>query len=468
MEAEPRMGRSRLAGSVGLALALASGCAPPPAVPASRPLSGPACESRQQELIAFVEKLPQRALVAPLEVEPPECAVGEVPGGGALLEIGESVVILDGERSELPSLGERVLRAKDWFEQASRVNDTVYVAAAPSVDVQTLRAYLRHAPQGTKLKLLVRMPAPAAFSAPSATNAARELAARVLDERDPRAREELAAAGYAKFASCPGVTDAVRSLAGLPPRERWPRLREALRTALGGCRCGELDADGLEPLLVAEQRAGTATLAALPLGFLLDERCGASMPLRSVAKLVAQIEAFDREFAGSWREDALEFDAVLTDQRLVNMFCNALPGETLAALERARATLYWKMPGGESCEAWRFEPLSPGAPMGTWRQLGAGAKTTGLAFHYWQAAEEIRLFGPAASDPPSQPTDRRDWTCDQNLRMIAVDERSVQLERGRWFFSETACRKAPPDAENLATGCVSVRAATGPAAGGAP
>jgi hypothetical protein len=444
---------------VGLAL-LAPSCAPTPAVPTSPPLSGAACEAQKRELIALLDALPARALMAPLQVEPPECAVGELPRGGALLEIAESAVILDGAKITLPSLADRVARTQAWLEQGSKASDTVYVAAAPSIDVQTLRAYLSRAPRTLKIKLLVRMPAQPGASTPSAAkDAARELAARLLDERDPRAREELAKAGYAQFASCASVSAAVHSLAGLTARERWPRLREALRAALGRCRCGELDAESLKALLVAEQRAGTASLAALPLGFLRDERCGASMPLRSLGKLVTQIEAFDREFSGSWQKEALEFDAVLTDQRLVNTFCNALPGETLAALERARATLYWKVSGSESCEPWRFEPLAPGAPMGTWRQLGADPKSTGLAFHYWQGAEEIRLFGPAIGEPPSKPTDRHDWACDQNLRLLAVDEGSIQLEHGRWFFSESACRSAPADARSLATGCVSVRAA---------
>jgi hypothetical protein len=213
----------------------------------------------------------------------------------------------------------------------------------------------------------------------------------------------------------------------------------------------------MKQLLLAEQRAGAATLAAVPLGFLRDERCGASMPLRSIGKLLKQIENFDQEFAGDWQKDELAFEQVLTSERLVSYFCNALPGETLAALAKARATLYWKVPGAEACEPWRFEPLSPGAPMGTWRRVASSSNSRNqLAFHYWQAAEEVRLFGPIASDPPSKPTDHRDWACDQQQRLVSVDARSIELEHGRWFFSEAGCKSSQAESDTL-TGCSVLR-----------
>jgi hypothetical protein len=278
----------------------------------------------------------------------------------------------------------------------------------------------------------------------------------LLAERDPRTREALARDGFAEYSNCAGIAQAVQAVAGLGARERWPRLRDAVRAALPGCACSELMPDGLKQMLVAEQRAGTATLAALPLGFLRDERCGASMPLRSIGKLLSQIESFDREFSGDWQKEALEFEQVLTDDRLIGYFCNALPGETLAALARARATLYWKVPGADACEPWRFEPLSPGAPMGTWRRLGADSKPAGLAFHYWQAAEEIRLFGPTLETPPSKPTDHGPWACDEQKRLLSVDARSIELEHGRWFFTQAACRDARAEGD-WARGCSAER-----------
>lgn len=72
-----------------LSSALLLACSAAPTARSKVPLTGPACQANQQDLIAFVEKLPAKALIAPLHVELPECAVGEVPGGGALLEISE-------------------------------------------------------------------------------------------------------------------------------------------------------------------------------------------------------------------------------------------------------------------------------------------------------------------------------------------------------------------------------------------
>jgi hypothetical protein len=164
------------------------------------------------------------------------------------------------------------------------------------------------------------------------------------------------------------------------------------------------------------------------------------MPLRSIGKLVQQMERFDHEFAGRFGKDAVEFDDVFSNERLLEYFCNALPGETLAAQQRKRATVYLRR-GGTVCEGWRFEPLAPGAPMGTWRRVSGGTSDP-LSVHYWQAAEEIRLFGPV-SEPGSKPTDEREWACQEKLRLIGVEARSVELEGGRWFFDEEACRLAP-------------------------
>jgi hypothetical protein len=421
--------------------------------------AGPNCQENEQDLVAFVDKLPAETLIAPLSVELPQCSVGGLPGGGAVLEISEKTVVLEGAKVEGRTLAERVAGVRAWSEQrssGSQAPETLYVAASPEVDVQTLRAYITQIPEKIRLRLLVR--APAAAGQPTSNAPVGGPAERLLAERDPRAREALARDGFAEYSRCASVAQAVQSVEGLGARERWPRLRNAVRAALPGCACSELAPDGLKQMLVAEQRAGTATMAALPLGFLRDERCGASMPLRSIGKLLSQIESFDREFSGDWQKEALEFEQVLTDERLIGYFCNALPGETLAALARARATLYWKVPGAEACEPWRFEPLSPGAPMGTWRRVGADSKPAGLAFHYWQAAEEVRLFGPAAETPPSKPTDHGPWACDEQKRLVSVDASSIELEHGRWFFSPAACRDARAESD-LLRGCSAERGA---------
>jgi hypothetical protein len=166
------------------------------------------------------------------------------------------------------------------------------------------------------------------------------------------------------------------------------------------------------------------------------------MPLRSVARLLEQIEKFDEEYAGKWQDDTLRFEQVITNDRLLVQFCDALPGETLAALGRAKRSIYFRAPGREGCDAWSFEPLAPGAPMGTVRRGARGAG--GSAFHYWQAAEEISLFGPLTPGAPSKPTDEREWPCKTTYKPTGIDEDAITLENGRWFFTETACRSAPP------------------------
>jgi hypothetical protein len=94
--------------------------------------------------------------------------------------------------------------------------------------------------------------------------------------------------------------------------------------------------------------------------------------------------------------------------------------------------------------------------MGTFRRVATGGGA--LAFHYWQAAEEIRLFGPLDAAAPSKPTDRRDWTCDNNQRLTGVDGHSVAFERGRWFFDAAACRAAGPS--DTFGGCAAERSAS--------
>ena len=164
----------------------------------------------------------------------------------------------------------------------------------------------------------------------------------------------------------------------------------------------------------------------------------------------------DAEFAGDWQDDALAFDRVLESERLLNYFCDALPGETLAALQRARAKMFWKVSGARACQTWQFEPLSPGAPMGTWHRRTE--KDQSLALFYWQGAEEIRLFGPSV--PGVKPTDKRQFACDQNLRMLAVDAHKISLEQGRWYFDAQSC-EAASESDSVLPGCVGALAQHG-------
>jgi hypothetical protein len=427
--------------------------------------SAAACEDRKRAFVELVRKLPERSLNASIRADLPETTLGAVPGNAPVIEISEPRVVVDDVPVAAAGLAERLQAVRAWgaahVPQAGS-KPVVYLAAARDTDVETLRAYLAALPETLEPRLLVGTVA-LSSSAGGEGAAAESPATRLLAERDPAARRAIAEEGYRESSSCPEFARAVESSALSEPKRRWPALRAALLDAVPKCRCGDLDTVQLERLLSAEQRAGASTLGLLPLGFLRDVRCGASMPLRSIGKLVLQMERFDREFAGQFGKDAVEFNDVLAHERLLGYFCEALPGETLAAEQRKRATLYLRR-GGEACEGWRFEPLSPGAPMGTFRRLSGGPP---LSVHYWQAAEEIKLFGPVP-EPATKPTDQHDWACQTTQRLISVDARSVQLESGFWFFDEAACRNATPDRARPLTGCFATLGEPLPAADAQP
>ena len=398
-----------------------------------------ACQARQQELTVFVKQLPERALGADLRADLPMSTLGAAPGTGPVLVVSEDSLAFDGES----------LPRERWAARAAELpaKSSLYVAAAPDVTIRTLRAILASVPAGVELKLLVRSSGKAAPLAadPSVPEEARELARSLLQESDPAAQKSLAERGYAQFSDCAALSSAIAGVGPRPARERWPALKHAFDQTLPSCTCDSLDAPALRALLAAEQRAGTAALAVLPLSFVRDERCDATMGLRSVKKLLDQMEKFDADNAGAWTDDALRFEQVITNERLLVRFCDALPGETLAALAKVKRTLYFRVAGPEVCQAWKFEPIAPGAPMGTLRRAGADPSgVTPSALHYWQAAEELDLFGPV--EDKSKPTDQRDWPCRTRYRMTGIDGESIALESGRWFFSETSCQKAPAEA----------------------
>lgn len=388
------------------------------------------CEANKTSLVAVVAAMPERALATELHTELAETTLGSAPGAGPVLEVTEASLAFDGARLDAPA----------WSTHAKALPDhgVLYVAAAPDVTIRALRAAVLPVPRGTNLKLLVRVnAAPGATARRSADASTLE----VLAARDPARRKAAAERGFAEFSNCPELAAAVASAGAVSANERWPLLHAGLTRALPACPCNSLETQALAGLISAEQRAGTATLGALPLDFVRDERCDASMGLRSVKRLLEQMERFDADYAGKITDDAVRFEQVITSDRLLVEFCDALPGETLASLERKKATLYWRVTGGSECEAWTFAPLSPGAPMGTWRRA-ATAQSPAAAFHYWQAAEEISVFGPVAADPPSKPTDEREWACRQNFKLVGIDADSVALENGRWFFTEAACHAA--------------------------
>ncbi|HTQ03969.1 MAG TPA: hypothetical protein VMI54_08930 [Polyangiaceae bacterium] len=391
-----------------------------------------ACEARKQSLVNLVAAMPERALATDLHTDLPQTSLGTAPGAGPVLEVTESSLALDGER----------LDPAAWAARAKTLPEhgVLYVAAAYDTTIHAVRTAVAPVPSNTTLKLLVRTPG-APLPDANKTSRGDELAARVLAAADPAQRKALAEQGYAEFSNCPALASAVAAAGTVPSNARWPKLRAGLSEALPACACSSMDAPALRALVSAEQRAGTAALAALPLDFVRDERCDASMGLRSVKRLLEQMEQFDAEYAGKITDSDVRFEQIITSDHLLVEFCDALPGETLASLERKKATLYWRVAGSAECEAWTFAPMAPGAPMGTWRRA-ATAQNPAAAFHYWQAAEEISVFGPVASDPPSKPTDEREWPCRQNFKLIGIDGDGVTLETGRWFFTDAACHAA--------------------------
>lgn len=394
----------------------------------------------------LLQHLPEQAMSLETRVTLPSATLGGGLGPGLVLELSESHVALDGVAIEGETHEQTIagLSARLAALPPAHATDAVlYVAASHDTDVRTLQAYLRAVPDAFLPKIL--------FGAPSleqdATLSSHDLAARVFAERDPEKRRALAREGYAAYSECPAVDRVVASVEAQHGAQRWPELRKGMLAAIPNCSCQQLDAENLGSLLVAEQRSSGVAIGSLPIRFLADERCSAAMPLRSIQQVLHDVEEFEEEFSGQWQGEALEFEEILTTDRLLVALCDALPGETLASLQRARRTLHFKTAGG--CQPWQFAPQSPGAPMGTWSRV-SGAPG---AVHYRQYAEDIRLFGPLPS-PDSQPTDEGPWPCVQDFALGSVDEQSIGLEQGgRWFFTEEACRAAAPT-DAFPSGCV--------------
>ncbi len=414
------------------------------------------CSANQAHLVRLVDALPDRGLALRGRGDLPVATLGGVIGSGRVVDIAADALRLDGEA--LPGLADeqRIESLRQRLEAEDGSADTrrlLYVAGSRDLDVRTLRGYLDVIPRTYDIHLVFQSPLPEQSKASDAPE--RSFADQLLSERDLPTRHALARAAYARHARCPALLAAVDAAPAGNPNERWPVLRDGLRRTLSSCQCTELDADALREVILAEQRAGAAAVGALPLEFLRDERCGASLGLTPLQKVVQDIEAFDAQFSGGYQRESLDFEQVVTNERLLNYLCPALPGETLAALQRAKRTFYWKIDGQPGCQPWQFEPLAPGSPMGTWRRRPAEGATE-LAVYYWQGAEEIRLFGPI-TDPASKPTDEREWTCSQNFRMRGIDSVSIELERGRWFFEAAACERARAE-EAAFPGCVAALA----------
>ncbi len=445
---------SPISGCLSLLLAATAACS---STKSPADLSGPECEAQKTRLLDLNAGLPDESTTTPVHVALPTAGLLGTIGQGPVLELAESGALLDGQA--LP--GDSVESIAVALAQAlkGREQETLYVAAAFDLDMTLLYRFLQGVPKRQTLKLVFT--SASADVAPPNDDVTYEQAVRVFNEASPSKREQLAEQAFEAYSSCNALNDAVHQVHGTPLAERWRRLKPKVQQSLAQCECGELNAPALEFLLVAEQRANSGTMGALSANFLRDPRCAATMPLATTQQLLKEIEKFEEEFSGEWEEDALRFEKVVTEERLFNYLCVALPGETLAFLEKEYAELYWKVPGKSECQTWRFEPQSRGAPMGTWRRVSQNSSEPELAFHYRQAAEELRLFGPATA--ATSATMSGPWTCDQDLHMKGATPESIVLEQGGWFLSKAECDKAPASA--ALKGCAAeLAAANDPAA----
>lgn len=438
-------------------------CQPRASGPATAP-SPEACRRGRASLLELLESLPDKGLGLRGRADLPVASLGGVIGAGRVLDITVDALSLDGQAvsgdspaARLRMLGQDLAAdAKPTPESPGVPRPLLYVAAPGALDVRTLRQHLAVIPRDYDVQLVFQAPAPDR----AALGADARASERLLSEPDLPTRHGLARDAYREHARCEPVQKAVDGVGAGDPEQRWPALRAALLEALPRCECDALDTEPLRELLLAEQRAGAAVVGSVPIDFMRDERCGASFGLSPVQKVMDEITAFDEQFSGQYAHESVDFAQVVTNERLLSYMCPALPGETLAALSRTRHTLYWKVRGVDQCQAWRLEPLEPGSNMGTWRRQGSEGSP--LAVHYWQGAEEIRLFGPVQG-PASKPTDEHTWACEQEFEMRGIDPSSIELESGRWFFDRAACQRAS-DGDAAFPGCIQALAGGPPEA----
>jgi hypothetical protein len=420
--------------------------------------SAESCRAGQGHLIELLDELPHRGLAVRGRSDLPTASLGSVVGGGHVIDVAKDAWLLDGEAIAGTNADERLAALRERLSQPLPPPETagvpptlLYLAVGGDTDARTLRGYLSAIPRRFAVYLLFQAPPPPGTTRSDSVSSVAE---RLRSESDPTKRSLVSRAAFGEWAHCKAALDAVDSVGAGDPTERWPKLQQALLQALPKCDCKDLDAPRLGEVLMAEQRAGAAAVGAVPFDFLRDERCGATFGLTPVQAIVKDIETFDAEFAGGYGAQSLDFQQVVTNDRLLQYLCQALPGETLASLQRERHTFFWKVRGTHSCQAWRFEPLAPGSPMGTWRRTNNQSEP--LAVHYWQGAEDIRLFGPI-TDAASKPTDERTWPCDQEFHMRAVTADSIELDSGRWFFDAGACESAKDDGGAF-PGCIAALA----------
>ena len=432
---------------IGLCIAQAVGCQ---SRLAHSP-KGASCDEDKRQLTSALSQMPEVAARAAFAVTLPSAALEGGIADGDVLELSASLVRLNGSpllgsgtRAKVEALAD-ALQADDV--SAASDNKHLYLAVAEDVNIRFLHDFLRVIPQDRDLRLVFARP-PLADSAGGPAESL-EPAERLLLEADPSERESIASQGYQQYSACEPLLQAVQSVNGTPPQERWLRLRPAVSSVLARCDCQTLDGEGLIRLLHAERRAGDVAFGSVTGNFLRDVRCRASIPLQSSGQVLRDIVRFDQEFSGDWEQDELVFSTVVTDERLLNYLCPAMPGEVLEAEARAVRSIYLKSDSG-TCQEWAIEPIARGAPLGTFRSV----KDERLAFHYRIGGNQVQILGPANSAAESI-TSGGPWQCNEMVHLNDVTSTYLGLTGGgRWFFERAACRRS--DAQGAAfSGCLS-------------
>ncbi len=418
----------------------------------ARYASGPSCEERQRQLVSVLQSLPDQTLNSPLSVPLPSAALAGAFGKGPVLEVFEARALFNG--SEVPgTTQEERVKALATAIPATTSASPLYVAATANVDIRTLQSYLAVVPDAYDLRLaFVRPTEPPGARADSDEPNSEDTAfsEKLLLERDPAARRQIAASGYQEYSDCEAVDAAAAASATAPEATRWPTLKRAMIEAVPRCECADINPDGLRNLLAAEQRAGNVALGSMPAAFLKDVRCKASMPLRTVQQVLADVESFEVEFSGSWDETGVRFEEVVTNERLLNYLCSAMPGELFESVSAEFATVYLKTAKAPQCRAYRLEPVARGAVFGTLRSTDASA--TSASYHYRLGGNDLRVFGPLPS-PESRATDEGPWACNKDLKLSSSDAHSIGVDGGgRLYFTQAACEAASTD--SLFPGCV--------------
>jgi hypothetical protein len=433
------------------------GCQDKAAPPPASASASASCEAHVPHWIERIKAAPEVTQPARARADLPVASLGGVVGDGKWVEVREHAVLLDGQTLPGKTDPEQLRALTDqlsagWgangLPSAAEKKEPLYLSVGATTDVRALRAILEAIPTSFAVQLVFQTPAA------DASKAGSELT-KLPYEADPAARSRLARSAYAQATRCAPLLDALAAVPERDPHERWKGLRAALLDQLPHCDCRDTDPVVMRDLLLVERRGGAVALGSLPLDFMREERCGASLGLTPLQDVVTDIQTFDEKFSASQQGEEMVFEPVVTNAQLGEYICQALPGETLAALQRERRTFYWRVPGVAGCQAWQFEPRQPGSPMGTWRYRAPSGQAA-LAIHYVQGAEEIRLSGPVTDGQAAAGEDQQ-WDCTQDFSLRGVDGSSIELEEGRWYFDANACEAASPGAAEF-PGCISALA----------